>query len=426
MSILQILPVYSSVNTTLDFWPVLGSKMPAFAQKCSQIEGQYEHFLCLSPLDGQFLDRFSEQNTPKIATKILTSRWMRIVPVFCLGTVCLLALSGCAAVQVKLGMKVYLAKTPVTSIEVSQPKGPGIGPGQKSPLVVMVTQPDGKILATEGAGHGKVLWKDLAVTASVVTINKKGVVTLPRDPRKSDGKLPHILVTVPSHPDVKAAELDIPLCYDYNFVSNFSGSSGSNGLNGSDGTDGMSGSDGSTDPNNPSPGGNGSNGSDGSNGEDGGNGGDAPAVQVQVTLRAGSQPLLQAKVTAASHHRLYLVDPRGGCANREGRRGLRRLRRERRPGRTRRVRRDWISQWKQRERRPGWPRRLGWIGGKGRQHYGNLRSASRALSGCDSPFQPERSQAGIQRGAGGAALVSSGVQSLGFSPSAYPSSRNIG
>jgi hypothetical protein len=32
--------------------------MPVFAQKCSQIEGQYEHFLCLSPLDGQFLDRF--------------------------------------------------------------------------------------------------------------------------------------------------------------------------------------------------------------------------------------------------------------------------------------------------------------------------------------------------------------------------------
>jgi len=33
----------------------------------------------------------------------------------------LLALTGCAAIQVHLGMKVYLAKTPVTSIEATQP-----------------------------------------------------------------------------------------------------------------------------------------------------------------------------------------------------------------------------------------------------------------------------------------------------------------
>src|ERR1039457_6275368 len=76
-----------------------------------------------------------------------------------------LALSGCAAVQVKLGMKVYLAKTPIASIEV--------------------TQPDGKILQTEGAGKGKVMWQDLVVTPTVVTVNKKGVLTLPKDPRKS-------------------------------------------------------------------------------------------------------------------------------------------------------------------------------------------------------------------------------------------------
>jgi hypothetical protein len=79
----------------------------------------------------------------------------------------------------------------------------------------------------------------------------------------------HVTVTVPSHPDLRA-ELDIPITYDYNFISNFPGSSGSSGLNGSDGLDGMSGSMGSTDPNNPSPGGNGSNGNDGSNGQDGG------------------------------------------------------------------------------------------------------------------------------------------------------------
>jgi len=229
----------------------------------------------------------------------------------CVGAASLLALSGCAAVQVKLGMKVYLAKTPITSIDVSQPKGPGIGPGQNSPLVVEVTQPDGKVLKTEGAGKGKVLWQDLVVTPTVVTVNKKGVLTLPKDPRKSEGKLPHVTITVPSHPELRA-ELDIPLRYDYGFVSNFSGSSGSSGLSGSDGSSGTSGSPGSLDPDNPSPGGNGTDGGSGSDGQDGGSGGDAPPVQIQVALRPGSPPLLQASVSAAGHKRLYLVDPQGG------------------------------------------------------------------------------------------------------------------
>src|SRR5262249_48337216 len=158
--------------------------------------------------------------------------------------------------QVKLGMKVYLEKIPLTSIAVSQPKGPGMAPGEKSPLVVTVTEPDGKTLVTEGQGHGKVLWKDLAVTSSVVAVNKKGVVSLPQDPRVSDGKLGHVTITVPSHPDMRT-ELDIPVRYDHNFSAGFSGSDGSSGSNGSDGMDGSSGSSGSLDPEHPSPGGNG-------------------------------------------------------------------------------------------------------------------------------------------------------------------------
>jgi len=201
---------------------------------------------------------------------------------------------------------------PITSIAVTLPKAPGIAPGEKSPLVVVVTEPGGKVLQTEGQGQGKVLWKDLRVTATVVAVNQKGVVSLPRDPRISDGKIAHVTISVPSHPDLPAAELDIPLRYDYKFTSNFSGSSGSSGFNGSDGLDGMSGSMGSIDPDNPSPGGNGTNGSNGSDGQDGGPGGDAPPVQVQVTLRSGSHPLLQVSVSAAGHQKLYLVDPQGG------------------------------------------------------------------------------------------------------------------
>jgi len=224
----------------------------------------------------------------------------------------LLALSGCAAVKVKLGMRVYLAKVQVTAMTASLPNGPAIAPGEKSPLLVQFTQPDGKILLTEGKGKGKVMWQDLTVTPTVVTANNKGVVTLAHDPRKSDGKTAHVTITVPSHPDLKA-DLDIPITYDYNFVANFSGARGSDGSNGSDGMAGSSGSMGSMDPNNPSPGGDGGNGTNGGDGGDGGNGGDAPPVQVRVTLRPGAHPLLQASVAAAGKTRLYLIDPLGGA-----------------------------------------------------------------------------------------------------------------
>jgi hypothetical protein len=230
----------------------------------------------------------------------------------CLLVTSLLAQSGCTAVKVKLGMRVYLAKTPVSSMQASLPKGPAIAPGEKLALLAQFTQPDGKILVTEGQGKGKILWSDLTVTPTVVTADKKGNVILAHDPRVSDGKVAHVTITVPSHPDLRA-ELDIPITYDYSFVSNFSGSPGSSGMNGADGMDGTSGSMGSMDPNNPSPGGNGSNGTDGSNGQDGGNGGDAPPVDLRVTLRAGAHPLLQMSVSAAGKRRLYLVDPQGGA-----------------------------------------------------------------------------------------------------------------
>jgi len=244
--------------------------------------------------------------------RFMSPAFLRTLGIACLGVASLVVLNGCAAMQVRMGMKVYLVKTPITSITATLPKAPGIAPGEKSPLVVAVTEPDGKVLQTEGQGQGKVLWKDLKVTATVVTVNQKGIVSLPRDPRISDGKIAHVSISVPSHPDLRAAELDIPLRYDYKFTSNFSGSSGSSGFNGSDGSDGMSGSMGSIDPDNPSPGGNGTNGSNGSDGQDGGPGGDAPPVQVQVALRSGSHPLLQVSVSAAGHRKLYLVDPQGG------------------------------------------------------------------------------------------------------------------
>jgi len=60
-----------------------------------------------------------------------------------------LVTAGCASMQVHLGMKMILSKIPVSSIEVRQAMGPGIGPGQKSSLIVTITEPNGKTLQTE-------------------------------------------------------------------------------------------------------------------------------------------------------------------------------------------------------------------------------------------------------------------------------------
>ena len=178
--------------------------------------------------------------------------------------------------------------------------------------MVVITEPNGKVLQTEGAGHGKVLWRVIQVTTSVVAVNKKGILSLPHDPRLSDGKDPRVTITIPSHPDIHA-ELDVPVQYNHPFTANFSGGPGFSGANGMDGSDGTSGSMGSTDPNNPSAGGDGGNGSDGSNG---GGMADRAATRRRYRCwwRSGleAHPLLQISVSAAGKRKLYLVDPQGG------------------------------------------------------------------------------------------------------------------
>jgi hypothetical protein len=217
---------------------------------------------------------------------------------------------GCTPIQVWMGWRVRLEKTPIASVAAILPQG-AIAPGDKAPLVVAVVSPDGTTFQTEGVAGGKVLWADLQLSSTVAAVSPKGMVSLPSDPRLSDGRTPHVTVTVPSHPGLQA-ELDIPLRYDRDFSSRFSGSPGLPGMSGTDGTDGMSGSIGSFDLNNPSPGGNGTDGSNGTDGWDGGPGGDAPPVLVNVAFRSGSHPLLQVSVTGGDRVDRFLVDPQGG------------------------------------------------------------------------------------------------------------------
>ena len=222
------------------------------------------------------------------------------------------SLNACGAVKVKLGMRVDLTQVPVSSVTVKLANGPGIAPGQKAALIATLTKPDGTTLVTEGKGGGKVMWKDLQVTPQVVTADKKGNVKLATDPRATDGKTGSVAVSIPSQPNVKAAELEIPFRYNVAFAASFAGATGSSGMDGTDGMDGSAGSMGSIDPNNPSPGGDGGNGTDGTNGTDGGPGGDGPAVRVFATVQKGTPTLIQFYVASGNTQKYFLVDPNGG------------------------------------------------------------------------------------------------------------------
>ena len=225
-------------------------------------------------------------------------------------------LCGCTTLRQGLGLRVKLAKTPLSAMAASLPqqpgRQPGIAPGEQAKMVATFTEPNGKGLATEGAGKGKVAWTELKVTTTLVSA-KKGTLSLPQDPRVSEGRTGRVDVTVPSHPGLSAG-FDVPVRYDFAYMANFSGANGNDGQAGTDGQDGSSGSDGSTDPNSPSPGGNGGNGTNGGSGGSGGDGGSGANITVEVTLKAGPRPLLQVSVTAggSSGSVYYLVDPDGG------------------------------------------------------------------------------------------------------------------
>lgn len=225
--------------------------------------------------------------------------------------VALMSLVGCGSIEVALGMRTRLDKLPVTALSASLSPEPALSPGQSGQLVITATTTDGKQWVTVGPGHGKVLFDSFTFDATVATVNKKGVVALPADPRISETAIPHVRITAIGHPDI-SAELDIPVRYDVAFAAHFSGSAGSRGFDGMNGLDGSAGSNGSIDLTNPSAGGAGTDGSNGGNGDDGRPGQSGENVHVWVALKAGVPPLLQVRVASSTHEQLFLVSPNGG------------------------------------------------------------------------------------------------------------------
>jgi hypothetical protein len=221
-----------------------------------------------------------------------------------------LALPGCESLGVALGVRTRLDKLPVTTIAAALLPPGGIAPGAKAQLVVSAATADGKSLTTVGAGNGTVLFDSFTFGATVVQV-QDGVVSMPADPRLSDAQPPHLEIAVVGHPQVRA-DLDVPPRYDVAFQAHFSGAAGRSGFDGARGSDGSDGLPGSIDPNAPAPGGNGGDGARGADGDDGGPGQDGPPMQVAMTLRAGSPPLLEVRVSAGARVQYYLVDPGGG------------------------------------------------------------------------------------------------------------------
>jgi hypothetical protein len=230
-------------------------------------------------------------------------------------------MTACSSLAVSLGFRQRLDKVQVTEVRGSLVSDHGVAmialaPGQSAHLILIAVAADGKQYISVGAGHGKVAFDSYKLDAQIVSVTAKGVVSLPSDPRVSDGMKPALTASPVAHPEV-VSNLDIPVRYDVPFLADFSGldgSSGSDGLNGMDGSDGQDGSirvdpdTGATHQDSGGKGGDGGNGGDGGAGQDGAPG---AAVHVWVTLDPASRQL-KVKVASAKREDLYRVDPSGG------------------------------------------------------------------------------------------------------------------
>jgi hypothetical protein len=210
-----------------------------------------------------------------------------------------------------LHVTMALAAMDILGIQGTLPDGPALLPGQALPLVLAATEAAGAVLNTVGRGGGKVTWDNYQLTARIVTVDASGLVSLPADPRVSDGLVPQVQAVVSGRPALTTS-LQIPVRYNGHFTADFSGTPGSSGYSGSQGLSGLSGSFGSCDPDSPQAGGNGSNGSDGGPGGDGGIGGPGGAIQAWVTLHPGAGQLLEVKASAQGQSLYFLIDPKGG------------------------------------------------------------------------------------------------------------------
>lgn len=236
---------------------------------------------------------------------------LRIASVVVVAAIVVVAAAGCGSVGVALGTRTRLDRLPIVSISATLHPQPGLSPGMSGRLIIVAAAEDGHRLTTVGEGHGTVLFDSFTFDPTIVHVSGSGIVSLPSDPRVSNGQTAHVRITVVGHPNV-VTDLAVAPRYDVKFAAHFSGRSGIDGSRGLDGLSGSDGTAGSTDPSNPSAGGRGSDGARGGDGGDGGDGSPGENVHVWVTLEPGTQPLIQVRAASAAHASFFLIDPNGG------------------------------------------------------------------------------------------------------------------
>jgi hypothetical protein len=188
---------------------------------------------------------------------------------------------------------------------------PTLSPGKSGQLIIVASASDGHKWTTVGPGHGTVLFDSFLFNATVAQVSADGVVSMPSDPRVSEGKEALVRITVVGHPDV-TTDLNVPLRYDTAFAAEFSGKPGLDGIDGTDGLPGVDGASGSIDPTRLSEGGRGSDGSNGSDGTNGSEGEPGESVHVWITLEPSARRFLQVRTASATREQLFLIDPNGG------------------------------------------------------------------------------------------------------------------
>src|SRR5262249_41401288 len=97
-------------------------------------------------------------------------------------------LAGCDSLLVLAGVRMRRRDVPLQSIEVSLGDSRGLVPGGSAQLSAVAHTVDGRTLAMAGTAGGKVLPSSFRFEAGVVTVDRSGVVTLPEDPRLSEGR----------------------------------------------------------------------------------------------------------------------------------------------------------------------------------------------------------------------------------------------
>ncbi|MFL6601485.1 MAG: hypothetical protein ACJ8R9_09145 [Steroidobacteraceae bacterium] len=259
---------------------------------------------------SQILRYFVVCSDGKDGTDGIPVSWVRIARVV-IAAIAMFAAGGCGSIGVALGTRTRLDKLPIVSISATLHPQPGLSPGRSGQLIIVATAEHGHTLTTVGAGRGTVLFDSFTFDPTIVRVSGSGVVSLPSDPRVSNGQTAHVRIAVVGHPEV-VTDLAVPARYDVAFAAHFSGSPGINGSSGTDGLAGSDGSPGSTDPSNASAGGSGTDGARGGDGGDGGDGTPGENVHAWVTVKQDAQPLIQVRVAGQSHEDFFLIDPNGG------------------------------------------------------------------------------------------------------------------